>query len=121
MVSRLAIDITDLNALSLTYREHTDDVETPLAHAWFADEHPAAWITALTSQQHILLTVPDHGPPFGSVTPATATHALDGAWAGIIACSAECVRRSSATPVACTRHRLTDKQQRMTGGRKVQP
>ncbi|WP_207843629.1 hypothetical protein [Williamsia soli] len=116
VASRLAIDITDPHALSITYLEHTDDAETPLAHAQFADEHPVAWIAAVTRQQHILLTVSDHGPALDSPGPVTAIHALGGAWAGIIACNADCVRRSSGSAAAdCARHRLTDKQQRRTG------
>lgn len=121
VVSRLAIDITDPYALSITYLEHTDDAETPLAHVQFADEHPAAWIAALTRQQHILLTVSDRGPLLSSSAAATAAHAFGGTWAGIIACNADCVRRSSASPsAACARHRLTDTQYRLAGRREVE-
>lgn len=105
VVSRLAVDISDPHRLSITYREHIDDAETPLVHAFFADKHPAFWIAALAEQQHLLLTVSDCASLVGSPTAAGVAHAFDGAWAAIIACGADCVSRVSAPLSAtCARH-----------------
>lgn len=120
VVSRLAIDMTGPHALAITYLEHPDDAETPLVHTQFADEHPADWITALTRQQHLLLTVSAYGPPLNSATAATAARALGDAWAGIIACSPDCAHRSDVSrPPVCVRHRLTDRRQRLAGNHTV--
>lgn len=110
VVSRLAVDITNPHALSITYREHSDDAETPLAQEFFADEHPAGWVSALAEQDHILLTVSYCAALVASDTPAAVVRSLDGAWAGIIACGANCVDRSGTSPSAiCARHRLPDR------------
>lgn len=108
LLSRLALDISDPYALSLNYREHIDDVETPLAQVIFDEEHPAVWTAALARQRYVLLTVIDRAPLLPTATPQARTRALTSAWRGIIACGTDCVTQPRPPRSAsCSRHHLS--------------
>lgn len=114
VLSRLAIDLTDPYAVSITYRERTDDAEAPLARGVFAAEHSRDWIEALAGQQHVLLSVSDdYAFEHAARASAGATRAPHGGWVGLIACGEDCVGRSQKPLwIPCSRHhRLPDHRQ----------
>ena len=62
-LSRLAVHILDPHTVSITYREHIDDAETPVAQHRLPNPPPTVWIAALDRQHHVRLTVTDNAPP----------------------------------------------------------
>lgn len=101
----VALDLTDPHAVTITYRVHVDDVDLPLAHGVFTDQHPPGWIAALASQDHVLLTVADCAALATASTPEAISHALDNSWTALISCTEDCVGRSTPThPLPCHRH-----------------
>ncbi|WP_146240413.1 hypothetical protein [Williamsia limnetica] len=102
--SHLALDLSDESAITLTYLAHKDDHEASLVHWGFHDAHPAAWLSALTTDDRALLVVGDSTAISQAQTPPATTLALTNVWAGIIGCSDTCVIQAATPHAACARH-----------------